>query len=64
MSLKTVVYSSDKKTHFLKELKNIFKDISNSHFLAFQMAKRDIQAQYRQSYLGIFWHLLQLLLTN
>ncbi|HAR72164.1 MULTISPECIES: ABC transporter permease [Empedobacter] len=55
MSLKTVVYSSDKKTHFLKELKNIFKDISNSHFLAYQMAKRDIQAQYRQSYLGIFW---------
>ncbi|MDM1551976.1 ABC transporter permease [Empedobacter falsenii] len=55
MSLKTVVYSSDKKTHFLKELKNIFKDISNSHFLAYQMAKRDIQAQYRQSYLGVFW---------
>ena len=55
MSLKTVVYTSDKKTHFLKELQNIFKDISTSHFLAYQMAKRDIQAQYRQSYLGIFW---------
>jgi lipopolysaccharide transport system permease protein len=55
MSLKTVVYSSDKKTHFVSELKNIFKDIFNSHFLAYQMAKRDIQAQYRQSFLGIFW---------
>lgn len=55
MSLKTVVYSSDKNTHFLKELKNIYKDISNSQFLAYQMAKRDIQAQYRQSYLGVFW---------
>lgn len=64
MSLKTVVYSSDKKTHFVKELKNIFKDISKSHFLAYQMAKRDIQAQYRQSYLGIFWAFAPVLINS
>ena len=53
--LKTVVYTSDKKTHFFQELRAIFKDIKSSNFLAYQMAKRDIQAQYRQSFLGFFW---------
>ena len=53
--MKTVVYTSDKKTHFFKELKEIFRDISKSNFLAFQMAKRDIQSQYRGSILGFFW---------
>ena len=46
---------SDKKTHIFKELKYVFIDIIASHFLAYQMAKRDIQAQYRQSFLGFFW---------
>lgn len=53
--MKTVVYTSDKKTHFFQELKAIFKDIRSSNFLAYQMAKRDLQAQYRQSVLGFFW---------
>jgi len=53
--LKTVVYTSDKKTHFFKELKEIFQDSKSSNFLAYQMAKRDLQAQYRQSFLGFFW---------
>lgn len=30
-------------------------DLFSSHFLAKQLAIRDIKAQYRQSYLGIFW---------
>ena len=33
----------------------MISDISSSHFLAYQMAKRDLQAQYRQSFLGFFW---------
>lgn len=53
--LKTVVYTSDKRTHFFKEILEIFRDIKKSNFLAFQIAKRDLQAQYRQSYLGFFW---------
>jgi len=55
MKLKTVVYTSDKRTHFFKEIKAIFTDIRSSNFLAYQIAKRDIQAQYRQSVLGILW---------
>lgn len=53
--MKTVVYTSDKKTHFFQELKAIYKDIRSSNFLAYQMAKRDLQSQYRQSFLGFFW---------
>lgn len=33
----------------------MYHDVKSSHFLAFQMAKRDLQAQYRQSFLGFFW---------
>lgn len=53
--MKTVVYTSDKKTHFFRELREIFKETKSSNFLAYQMAKRDLQAQYRQSFLGFFW---------
>jgi len=53
--LKTTVYTSDKKTHFFQELKAIYHNIRSSNFLAYQMAKRDLQSQYRQSYLGFFW---------
>ncbi len=53
--MKTTVYTSEKKTHFFQELKAIYKDIRSSNFLAYQMAKRDLQSQYRQSFLGFFW---------
>lgn len=53
--MKTTVYTSDKKTHFFQELKAIYHNIRSSNFLAYQMAKRDLQSQYRQSYLGFFW---------
>ena len=53
--MKTTVYTSDKRTHFFKELVAIFQDVRKSNFLAYQMAKRDLQAQYRQSFLGFFW---------
>lgn len=36
-------------------LKESFKDIKSSRFLAWQLAVRDIKAQYRQSYFGILW---------
>ncbi|ARN79515.1 hypothetical protein BST97_15535 [Nonlabens spongiae] len=34
------------------------KDLNSSRFLAYQLAKRDISAQYRQSYLGLVWAFL------
>ncbi|WP_413531694.1 ABC transporter permease [Empedobacter brevis] len=64
MNLKTVVYTSDKKTHFFKEIKDIFNDIKNSNFLAYQMAKRDIQAQYRQSFLGLIWAFVPIIINS
>lgn len=61
--MKTVVYTSDKKTHFFQELKAIYHDTKSSNFLAYQMAKRDLQSQYRQSFLGFFWAFMPII-TN
>ena len=62
--MKTTVYTSDKQTHFFKELKDVFKDIKKSNFLAYQMTKRDIQSQHRQSVLGIFWILFPVIINS
>ncbi|GAA4157086.1 ABC transporter permease [Chryseobacterium ginsenosidimutans] len=63
-TLKTVVYTSDKKTHFFQELKSICRDIKSSNFLAYQMTKRDIQSQHRQSLLGFFWILAPVIINS
>jgi len=55
MELETKVYQKENNFRIGKMLKESLTDISKSRFLAFQLAKRDIQAQYRQSYLGIIW---------
>ncbi len=62
--MKTVVYTSDKKTHFFQELKAIYRDIKSSNFLAYQMTKRDIQSQHRQSLLGFFWILAPVIINS
>lgn len=62
--MKTVVYTSDKKTHFFQELKSIYLDIRSSNFLAYQMTKRDIQSQHRQSLLGFFWILAPVIINS
>lgn len=62
--MKTTVYTSDKQTHFFNELRAIFKDIRSSHFLAYQMTKRDIQSQHRQSFLGFFWVLFPVIVNS
>jgi lipopolysaccharide transport system permease protein len=38
-----------------KLVRQMFKDLVDSRDLALRLAKRDISAQYRQSYLGYFW---------
>lgn len=55
MELETKVYQKENNLRLGKLLKESLTDIVNSRFLSFQLAKRDIQAQYRQSYLGIIW---------
>lgn len=62
--MKTVVYTSDKKTHFFQELKAIYHDTKSSNFLAYQMAKRDLQSQYRQSFLGFFWAFMPIITSS
>ncbi|WP_139854871.1 ABC transporter permease [Aequorivita sinensis] len=53
--METKVYQKENNLHLGKLLVESLKDIRRSRFLSFQLAKRDIQAQYRQSYLGIIW---------
>lgn len=55
MELETKVYQKESNLRLGKLLKASLADIARSRFLSFQLAKRDIQAQYRQSYLGIIW---------
>jgi lipopolysaccharide transport system permease protein len=55
MALETRIYQKENNAHFFKHLKASLSDIYNSHFLAKQLAVRDIKAKYRQSYLGILW---------
>ena len=45
-------------------LKASLKGFKNSFYLAKQLAKRDIQAQYRQSVLGIFWAIFPALINS
>ena len=53
--LVTKTYSRQKSLNFIRLLNSSIKDLIASHFLAKQLAKRDISALYRQSYLGIIW---------
>jgi lipopolysaccharide transport system permease protein len=48
-------YTPQNTNGFLYLLKEGFSNIVQSNFLALQLAKRDISAQYRQSLLGLFW---------
>ncbi|WP_082447161.1 ABC transporter permease [Flavobacterium sp. KJJ] len=63
MELKTTVYQKSNNNSIVKLLKESLNDIISSHFLAKQLAIRDIKAQYRQSYLGIIWAFITPLTT-
>jgi len=63
MELPTRIYQKEQTISFGKLLKESFKDIRASLFLAKQLAVRDIKAQYRQSFLGILWAFITPLAT-
>ena len=63
MALETRIYQKENNAHFFKHLKESLSDIYTSRFLAKQLAVRDINAQYRQSYLGLVWALIMPLTT-
>ena len=49
------IYQKENKLGLFKILKDSFSDMFSSRFLSFQLAKRDIKALYRQSFLGVLW---------
>ena len=55
MTLETKTYKSNVNYSVYKILKDCLRDYRDSFYLAKQLAKRDVGAQYRQSFLGIFW---------
>lgn len=61
--METRIYQKENSKGPLKLLKESFNDLHTSFFLAKQLAKRDIKAQYRQSYFGILWAFITPLTT-
>ena len=57
------IYQQETNRNLPKLIAQSLRDLNKSRFLAFQLAKRDITAQYRQSYLGILWAFIPPLLT-
>ncbi|XCF07728.1 ABC transporter permease [Tamlana crocina] len=63
MPLETKIYQKENNLKLRVLLKATLSDMLSSRFLATQLAVRDIKAQYRQSYLGIFWMFITPLAT-
>lgn len=63
MELETRVYQKESNLRVGRLLRESLIDINKSRFLSFQLAKRDISAMYRQSFLGILWAFITPLAT-
>lgn len=63
MALETKIYQKENNLRLGKLIKESLSDIYGSRFLAKQLAVRDIQSQYRQSYLGMIWAVVTPLAT-
>lgn len=63
MEMQTRTYQKGNSLSLRRHFRDSLNDIHKSHFLARQLAERDIKAQYRQSYLGILWAFLTPLAT-
>lgn len=55
MGLKTTIYTANRKTGFIVEIKTMFADLLSSRELARRLFIRDKKAEYRQSVLGVLW---------
>lgn len=64
MNLEKHIYTSSNSYSFWDVVKASLKGYKNSFYLAKQLAKRDIKAQYRQSFLGVFWAIFPLLVNS
>ncbi len=57
--MKGTIYTPESSMRSPKKmLKGMWQDLKHSRELAWQLAVRDIKAQYRQSFLGVFWAFL------
>ncbi|MES2567355.1 MAG: ABC transporter permease [Bacteroidota bacterium] len=63
MIFQTKIYKSASSYSAFTLLKESFSGYRESFYLARQLAKRDIRAQYRQSILGIFWAFAPVLMS-
>lgn len=57
------IYQKETNRNLIKLLGDSLKDLKSSRFLAYQLAKRDISAMYRQSVLGVAWAFIEPLTT-
>lgn len=55
MQIETRVYQKENNLKIGRLLRASITDMFRSHFLAQQLAVRDIKSQYRESFLGILW---------
>lgn len=63
MQLETKIYQKENNQNIGKLLKDSITDLYRSHFLAKQLAVRDIKGQYRESFLGVLWMFITPLVT-
>jgi lipopolysaccharide transport system permease protein len=61
--METRVYQSSKNYSIGSIVKDSLQGYKQSIYLAKQLAKRDINSQYRQSFLGIFWAIAPVLMN-
>jgi len=64
MNLEKRVYTSSNSYSFAAIVKAALRGYRDSFYLAKQLAKRDIKAQYRQSFLGVFWAFAPLIINS
>ena len=53
--METRIYQKENNHNIVKLLSASISDMFRSHFLAKQLAVRDIKGQYRESFLGMLW---------
>ena len=61
--METRVYSNNNKYSIKDIVLSSIKGFKSSFYLAKQLAKRDVKAQYRQSVLGILWAIIPVLIN-
>lgn len=64
MNLEKHIYTSSNSYSFTSVAQASIRGFKDSWYLARQLAKRDIQAQYRQSFLGVFWAIFPTLINS